>query len=344
MFFSYVYGHEGPVAFLRKSLERNRVAQGYLFHGMSGVGKKTTALAFAQALNCLGTEKTTAEPCASCRKIDAGNHPDVLTVAPRGLFIKIDDIRDLGRRMSFRPLEARRRVVIIEEAHAMNSAAANALLKTLEEPASGNILILLTDRYDSLPATILSRCRKIRFAPLPVGTVEAFLRDRKKIDDDEAVVLAASSGGSIGRALNRNPDQVRQFKEEVISLLDERTWNFSDNPLAPFSVVEGFGEERTDVEERLDLLGEWLRDVLVCREMGSDDLLMHRDLADVTRAAATGLSRQDILKRIEAVHAARLAVQRNGNRQLVLESMLFKFLFPAAGTALARDCYSGGSR
>ncbi len=327
--FSGVYGHERQINFLKNALLRDRVAQAYLFDGMAGVGKKTTALAFARALNCLGTEEETGEFCASCRKIETGNHPDILFVAPDGKFIKIGQIRELARQMCFRPLEGRRRVVIIEEAHAMNDEAANALLKTLEEPAPGNVLILLTSRSEALPRTIASRCQRLRFAPLPASAVEAFLKERRGIGEEESSMLAAASAGCIGRVIDRDPEASRRFEEDILGVLEISGDAGDENPLAPFLVVARFGDDRAAIVEKLELVKEWYRDVLVLHETGREELIIHRDLLNFTRRAADRSTAGRLTRNIECIEAARRAVDRNANSRLVLESMMFKLRQPS---------------
>lgn len=332
MHFSNIYGHERQIALLNNSLAMNRVAQSYLFCGMDGLGKKTAALAFARALNCRGTETGTGEPCPSCRKIISGSHPDVLRVTPQGMFIRIEDIREVSMGMRFRPMEGMRRVVIIEDADRMNSAAANAFLKTLEEPLPGNVLIVITSRPESLPKTILSRCQKIRFSPLPSSAVEAFLREKGGFEEDEAKLRAAGSGGSIGRALGRDLHAWRHVKDEILTLMvnGEEDSGIND-PLAIISATEHFGEDRKEIALKLDLLKEWFRDALVLREAGRSGLLIHGDMADAAATCAKSRSSREILTVIDAIDYARKGIERNGNRQLILEAMLFKITSPATG-------------
>lgn len=330
--FSNIYGHEREIALLNNSLAMNRVAQSYLFYGMAGLGKKTAALAFARALNCLATEMESGEPCLSCRKIASGNHPDVLRVAPQGRFIRIEDIREVSKGMRFRPMEGRRRVVIIEDADRMNSAAANAFLKTLEEPFPGNVLIVITSRSESLPKTILSRCQKIRFSPLPASAVEAYLREQGGLEKDEARLLAAASGGSIGRILGRDLNAWCHVRDEILTFMvhgEEGSGN--DNPLAMISAAERFGEDRQEIVVKLDLLKEWFRDVLVLREAGRSGLLIHGETAEIAATCARTRSTGELLMVMDTIDGARKGIERNGNRQLILEAMLFKIASPARG-------------
>ena len=189
---------------LLRTLSRNRVPSAYLFAGESGIGKKFAALNFAKALNCLNPVTRAGDPgnpelhtqdpelktlnsepldacdeCTSCKKIDATTHPDIVLVTPEKGEIRVGEIRAVEDALSFKPFEGRRKVVIIDEADAMNQAAANAFLKTLEEPPDESLLILIAAHPDMLPETIRSRCCRLNFVPLApdecAKVIEAFL-------------------------------------------------------------------------------------------------------------------------------------------------------------------------
>lgn len=176
MGFSAIKGHERPLRILQGTIRRNRVPSTLLFSGDSGIGKRSTALIYIQALNCLAVQDGDAcGVCSSCRKIIGGNHPDVHIVEPDGGDIKIDSIRAVEEFLSMKPYEGRKKAVLIDEADAMNINAANAFLKTLEEPPPDSIILLITANPDTLPDTIRSRCFQVRFAPLPAAAYEAIL-------------------------------------------------------------------------------------------------------------------------------------------------------------------------
>ena len=198
MTFKEIYGHEKQIAILKSAMANDRIAHAYLFYGMEGIGKRTTAAVFAGALNC-GEANPPCGACPSCRKAAHKTHPNIITIQAEGQFIKIGAVKELQEQMKFRPGEGRRRVFILEEADRMNAAAANALLKTLEEPSAGNILLLTTARPHALPMTILSRCQHLRFAPLPREEVARFLREKKALD--------AGYGGGTGRLVGRQHRQ-----------------------------------------------------------------------------------------------------------------------------------------
>src|SRR3954453_4096234 len=192
--FDDVIGHRTLVGLLSRSVARDSLPPSLIFAGPAGVGKRLTALAVAQTLNCLnlvtaGSGRTdvvsgsrwtagAALPidacgkCAACTRIVRGMHPDVLLIAPGDSgSIKIDTVRDAIDRSAYRPFEGRRRVVIIDEADALVPQAQNALLKTLEEPPSACVFILVTSRPDVLLPTVLSRCPQLRFRSLSADDI-----------------------------------------------------------------------------------------------------------------------------------------------------------------------------
>jgi DNA polymerase-3 subunit delta' len=319
MRFKELYGHEKPISILKSAMARNRIAHAYLFYGMEGIGKRTMASVFAGALNC-GEEDPPCGACASCRKAAHDNHPNIIKAKAEGQFIKIGAIRELQARMAFRPEEGRR-VLIIEEADRMNAAAANALLKTLEEPSPGNVLILTTARSHALPMTILSRCQHLRFTPLPREEVSRFLQENEGLDAEASEILAASSGGSIGRALEMSREDYLALRNGIMELLAQ---DDAADLLKRLAFAGRFGTERGEVLERLSILRDGYRDGLVLRETGEKNRLMFRDRAGVIEAIAGRLSGRDLLHNITTVTAAMNAITQNANKSLTLEAMLIK--------------------
>ena len=319
MRFNDIYGHEKPISILKNAMARDRVAHAYLFYGMEGIGKRTMASVFARALNC-DKEDPPCGACASCRKAAHHNHPNIITIQAEGQFIKIGAIKELQARMAFRPGEGKR-VLILEEADRMNAAAANALLKTLEEPSPENVLLLTTARSHALPMTILSRCQHLRFTPLPRGEVARFLREKEGLDAEAASLLAASSGGSIGQALDMNREDYLTLRNGILELLAQ------DDPadlLKRLASAGRFGTERGEILERLRILRGGYRDGLVLRETGERERLIFQDRAKVIEAIAGRLSGRDLLHNIATITSAMSAIAQNANKSLTLEAMLIK--------------------
>lgn len=320
MTFGDIYGHEKPIAILKNAMANNRIPHAYLFYGMEGVGKRTTALVFARALNCQGATPP-CNICPSCRKVEHGNHPDIVTVTADGQFIKIGAVKDLQEQMKFRPGEGCRRVFIMPEAERMNAPAANALLKTLEEPSAANILLLTTSRPHALPMTILSRCQHLRFSPLPGSEVARYLREKEAMDGAAAEILAASSGGSIGRALEMSRDDYLTLRNGILGHLA------ADNPadaLGRLAFAGRFGTEREEILERLGILRTCYRDALVYRETAEAERLVFQDQAALIRTLAGRLSGHELLRNIAAIEAAASAIDQNVNKPLTLDAMVFK--------------------
>ena len=319
MSFSSIYGQEGPIAVLRNALGNKRVPHALLFYGADGIGKRTTALVFSKALNCKAGGTDPCDTCTSCRKIESGNHPDVLILEPEGQFIKVADIKELQERLRFLPLEGVRRVVIIDDAERMNVTSANSLLKTLEEPTPSNVFVLVSSRPHLLPMTILSRCHRLRFNPVQRDVIAAFLEEKHLLEPAKAVILASSAGGSIGRALNLHKGDYFALRERILSRI-------SKGPLDPLGCLALAGElasDKEDIPEALDILKAWYRDLLVFKETGRAEALINRDHSDSLERLASVLGREAILRSVGAIQDAGAAIARNVNKQLTLETMVF---------------------
>jgi DNA polymerase-3 subunit delta' len=324
MSFRDIRGHEKQIGILQNALARNRTPHAYLFCGMRGIGKKAAALAVAKAMNCKHGSRDACDACPSCLKIDHRNHPDVVIIEPEGQFIRIQAVRDLQDQMKFRPFEGGTRVFILVDADKMNSTAANALLKTLEEPNRNNLLILISPRPYQLPMTILSRCQMLRFSPLSRETVFQYLRERLSIAPEAARMLASSSGGSIGRALEMNDEDYLTLRNQVMDRLFDKRMS---SPLHVLSFAGDFGQDRKGILERLDILRSCFRDALVCKETSDSAALFNQDRIPMIRSFAEGLSGTDLLQNIRAVNRAAWAINQNANKPLTLEAMMFRLAF-----------------
>jgi DNA polymerase-3 subunit delta' len=317
--FQQIYGHEKPLAILKGAMAGNRVAHAYLFYGMEGVGKKTVAAVFARALNCRG-EDPPCDSCPSCLKAEHNAHPNIINIAAEGQFIKIDAVKEIRAAMAFRP-EGGKRVFILQDADKMNPAAANALLKTLEEPSADNVLILTTARPHALPITILSRCQALRFAPLTQAEVAGFLNNRSEFDAGEIQAIAAASLGSIGGAIEMKKEEYVTIRNGILNRLAQ------DDPadmLKRIAFARRLGTERHEIAQRLQIMQNVYRDSLVWKETGAAEMLLFRDNAEAIEALARRLSGREILGNMAAVGDAMDAISKNANKTLTLEAMLVR--------------------
>ncbi len=319
MSFSAIYGQEGPIAVLRNAIGNARVPHAFLFYGAEGIGKRTTALVFAKALNCKEGGTDPCDACTSCRKIDSGNHPDLLLIKPEGQFIKVADIKELQGRLRFRPLEGDKRVVIIDDAERMNITSANSLLKTLEEPSPTNVFVLVSSRPHLLPMTILSRCHRLRFNPVQRDVIAAFLEREHSLETAEAIILASSAGGSIGRALSLHRGDYLALRGGIL----DRVSKGALDPLGCLALSGMLAGDKEEILEALDILKTWYRDLLVFKETGRAEALINRDHAGGIERLAAVLDAQTILRGVGAIQEAAAAIERNVNKQLTLETMVF---------------------
>lgn len=195
-----IVGQDKVVSFLRRSSFEGTTVHAYLFVGPPGSGKREAAIALACALIC---DDDGCGTCSACQRIRRGAHPDVRFVEPQGAATyMVEQARELIRDIGLSPVEADRKVFILERADAFNPAAANALLKSIEEPPDDVVIVLLATTYDAVPDTIASRCQVVRFAPVPPSTAVALIAERAGAGPDDALAALAASAGVVPRALD----------------------------------------------------------------------------------------------------------------------------------------------
>ena len=324
--FAEILGQGRAVAQVRGAWLAGRMPQAYCFTGPEGVGKRTTALALAQALNCLApapgaARSTVGDACGSCvpcRKIAAGHHPDVTIVQPLDKsVIGIDQIRELTARAGLRPYEGRAKVWLLDPADLMQEPAANALLKTLEESVGAALFVLITATPSALLPTIRSRCQSVRFEPLGETDLREILL-RHGRSPEEVGVAAALAGGSAARALALDVEHARQLRERTVS----GAWGALTSVPAILTEAERLGKERAPFEAALEILVAFTRDLAVTR-LGRDAVpLVTAEGGPEVRRLAARVPPGAILHVYEAQVAAQRALARYANPRLVAERML----------------------
>ncbi len=288
-----------------------RLAHAYIFAGPKGIGKSGTALALAQAVNCLeGSPDPSECGCASCRKIAAGNHPDILVVARQEgkSVISIEQVRAVIERFGFRPLEAKVKFVLIRDAECISAEGANAFLKTLEEPRPGTVLILATSAPDALLATIRSRCQTVRFPAMPAAALAQALKDGYDVPPDDALILAAFGQGSPGRAMGLGKD----FLERRRTVFDA-FWGPGDTE----DFLKAAGTERAAAREALGIVLMALRDALWIKA-GSGREIVNRDRLVELRRFAERSTPQELGAHADRVVDAMRRLDGNQNVKVVL--------------------------
>ncbi len=319
-----IIGHEEARAFLSQRLQQGRLAHAYLFVGPPGVGKRTLALALAQALNCLGDAPPCGQ-CSQCRRIASGNHTDVAVLAlqEHGREIGIDSVRDLQRTLSLRPFEGRHRVAIVREAERMSREAANALLKTLEEPPDQAVLVLTTADEEALLPTVRSRCQRLQLDPLSVGRLSHLLQETRGVPSEAADGAAAYARGCPGRALAVLDDPgVLDEIDHRITLLKEALAGDVEGRLSQASSLAGFGGAGRDgCLQTLQVWRDWWRDLLLIKT-GCPEHLTFPSQSDSYHDLSKSLGVPAIHRVLSRIGQAKTQLEKNANPRLVMDVLL----------------------
>jgi len=243
-------GQEPAVRLFKRALASGKLSQTYLLVGPEGTGKKTCALLLVNYLFC--AEASPCAQCAPCQKLARGVHPDLMLLLPEGQSIKISQVREAESFIRFRPLEAPVKVVLIPSAERLTPEAANALLKSLEEPPPYVHFVLTTISTDTLLPTIVSRSQVVRFRPLPPELVSQILIERFGKEPEEAQVLSLLSEGSPGRALSLVEKGLLEELNRVVSVA--RT----EDPALKLKAAEALARRAEDLPDLIYLLKLWL--------------------------------------------------------------------------------------
>lgn len=335
--FNAIVGQPRPIRLLQAYIRHGTLPHALLFTGDDGVGKRITATAFAMACNCLTLKSAIRDDplhrihdavdacgtCPPCRKIAGDHHPDIIRVAPLSSVIKIAQIRSLLQTLTRKPNEADRRVVILCEAQTMNAEAGNALLKVLEEPPDRTLLVLTARHASELLPTVVSRCRQIRFSPLSAPDISRLLTAVGKKSSASTETIARLCGGSYARARKWSDSRWLNRREWIIRTLETqmagsgapeiRTW---------LAFSEMLAKKKDFIEESLEIVTMWLRDMLVVK---FDPMqVMDRDRLKKIAAIAKPVDPGQLLEQIDAVDRALTALRSNANARLTLDAMVLK--------------------
>ena len=335
--FEGILGHEGPIETLRGQLVADRVPQAMLLQGPEGIGKSMVARAFVAALLCGEREDGSCGDCHSCRLLTHGNHPDLWVVgrAAKGgsssrkadtgsdlsRWIRVDQVRQLAALAPQAPRHGRRRVFLIDPADAMNPEAQNAILKTLEEPASRSVLILLASRPHLLLPTVRSRCTSLALAPMKVPRLVEALRKRG-LGAQEAAARAALAGGRQGRAMSLDVEMLSERRDHVLQAIEGLAGDRSSAEQLPRLAADLAGRDEGTLLEGLELLESLLRDAARASLRTDPDSLVHGDLAPRLERIGDSLGAQRAALLVESVERLRSQLRFNLNRTLVAESLL----------------------
>lgn len=319
-----IVGHKQVIDRLRRAIAANRLPHTYLFAGPEGVGKYTTAKALAARLVCEDPSDDGCGTCTSCLAASRETHPDlaVVRLGEGASEIKIDQARELQRRLRLRPVRATRKVAILDQAHMLNLATQHALLKTFEEPPGAVVLILVASNVATLLPTVLSRCQRVDFFPLEDREVEQLLVAQCDVPAAEARDLARYGEGSVSQALLFRNNLMDRARQEILPLLE-------DLPQYPYADLAELAQEWARLQSR-ELL-------LLLRA----PLLWYRERLAATLTSGGRNESAVALSQLRIVYDTIERLRRHAHRQLTLDAMLIDLQRAARTGGLARTRADG---
>ena len=347
--FRNIVGHRHLLDLVAGAVARGSLPPSLIFAGPDGVGKRTAAVALAQLVNCptpvladrSRSERVSARPapadsgskdacgtCASCTRIARLVHADVHIVEPGDTgVIKVDQVREVVERTAYRPFEGRRRVVIVDEADAMLAEAQNALLKTLEEPPSASMFVLVTSRPDELLPTVRSRCQRLRFGRLSAGDVATVLMESHDYSSTDAHAAASAADGSVGLALEGGSEALVEAREAAAEMLQHVAGSTDPRRrLESARVIAGSGD-RDDLRRRLRALASMVRDlgVIGAQALAVDErYLANADLGEPLRRLSGAFDQERVSRAFAAIDRALEAIDRNASPKIVADWLAFQ--------------------
>ena len=326
--FEGILGNDMLKEHFKKAIESHRISHAYILTGEEGMGRKSIANAFAMTLLC---EKGGSEPCMvchSCKQVLAGGHPDLIYVThTKPNSIGVDDIREqINDTVMIRPYSSYFKIYIVDEAEKMTVQAQNALLKTIEEPPSYAVIILITTNQDAFLPTILSRCVQLKLKPLKDFTVKSYLTEHLNVPERDAEICAAFARGNLGKAIYlSSSEEFKELYQQVMQLIRNiGTMDVS----ALLDSIRSMKEQNFDIGEILDLLQLWYRDVLMYKVTKDMNLLIFKDEYKRINEMGQTVGYSGLENILNAIDTARARLDANVNMELVMELLLLTVKSP----------------
>lgn len=320
--FRDIVGQEQIKEHLQNALAGGKISHAYILNGEKSSGKEFIARVFAMALQC---EQGGSDPCGECRSCKqalSGNQPDIIRVThEKPGTISVDDIRlQLNHDVAIKPYSSKRKVYIVNEAEKMTPQAQNALLKTLEEPPEYAVILLLTTNVNSLLPTILSRCIVLNMKPVSDTLLKRYLMEQLQIPDYKAEVCVAFARGNVGKAKALAvSEEFENIKGEVLSVLK----NIQDMELQEIvAAIKRINEYKLEVNDYLDMMAIWYRDVLLFKATKDADSLIFREELSTIRKVAGRCSYEGIENVIQSLEKAKTRLNANVNFDLAMQLLL----------------------
>ena len=320
--FRDIIGHNQIIEHLKNAIRMEKISHAYILNGENNSGKMMLAEAFAMALQCEAGGDEPCMECRSCRQAKEHNQPDIIYVThDKPNIISVDDIRhQLNNDIVIKPYSSKYKIYIVDEAEKMNIQAQNALLKTIEEPPAYGIILLLTTNADGFLPTILSRCITLNLKSVQEDLIKSHLMRKYQVPDYQADVCAAFAQGNVGKAIQlASSDEFNELKADAISLVKK----LEDIDLYELNQqIKKVSEYKNKIDEFLDLLTLWFRDVLYAKAANDVSNLIFKDEVYDIKKQAAKRSYYGIESILNTLEQTRVRLNANVNFELVIEMLL----------------------
>lgn len=322
--FDEIVGHNEIINHLQSAIKTNKISHAYIIDGEKGIGKKLIANTFAKTLQCQKKGISPCDECISCRTFNSLNNPDVIYVEQtKKTGIGVDDIREqINQDINIKPYQHPYKIYIVDNADTMTEQAQNALLKTIEEPPSYVMILLLSNNINKFLITILSRCVVLKLKPIMPDKVMNYVIEKLQISDYRSELITSFAQGIIGKAKElASSTEFFDMRESMIKIVDSII-NGDDYEL--LEVGQKFEDYKDDIQDFLDLLMTWFRDLLIVKKINNEMYIINRDKYRTLLKQAQVLSYNRISIMIENINKAKNLLKQNANFRLVIEMMILQ--------------------
>ena len=320
--YNKIIGHEHVKKYFKKTIESQNISHSYLIEGTSGSGKKLLAKTFIKTLFC--EKEGSIEPChicTSCMMMETGNNPDYFEVSSTKASIGVDDIREqVVEQMEIKPYRSKYKVFLIPNSDKMTIQAQNALLKTIEEPPSYGIIILLSENPGKIISTVHSRCARIRVLPLSYKLIESYIKDNYDLSKGQVMLYADFAEGSIGKVKNMidQGEFLELYKKSINYIIKLDNANLIDL----YDIAEEIDKEKENLPQILDFWMIWYRDILMFKKFKSEKYIFYKDSQDLLLDRSKELTYNKINNNFYEIIKAKNRLNKNINVMLLIENLL----------------------
>lgn len=320
--FDDIIGHEQIIEHLQNAIELGKVSHAYIINGEKGAGKMLIADAFALTLQCEKQERIPCLKCHSCKQALSGNQPDIIHVThEKPGTISVEEIRtQLNNDILIKPYSSPRKIYIVDEADKLTVQAQNALLKTIEEPPEYGVIVLITNNADALLPTILSRCVILNIKPVKDSVLKRYLMERLRVPDYKADLSIAFARGNVGKAIalasSENFDMIKQDALDMLKYLEDMEIH------EVVAWVKKTADYKLEINDFLDILTVWFRDVLLFKATKDVNMLIFKDQVQEIKKRAAHSSYSGLEEIVNAIEKAKVRLNANVNFDLTIELML----------------------